>query len=98
MHSSSAASLSPAHRFDVSLGLVLIQPAVVAAVPIGEIRSAIERHRHGDWGDATALLSRTNDEALAAGSELLSSYHSFDGTPFWISTDPDHALTEVWTV
>jgi excisionase family DNA binding protein len=73
----------------VPLGRVVATPG---ALPLAEeqgvsITSLLRRHAAGDWGDVDAHDKRVNDEALANGSRILSSYGK--GTPahLWIITE-----------
>lgn len=79
----------------VSLGRVVITRAAVAALPDGDVLSAIRRHEHGDWGDLDAHDTRENELALEHGNRLLSVYHSSNGTKFYIITEHDRSLTTV---
>lgn len=53
------------------------------------------RHLAGDWGDLCDDDKARNDEALATGGRLLSSYKDDAGTKFWIITEADRSATTV---
>jgi len=77
----------------VPLGELRATPGVKAEVPISELLSALERHGRCDWGDLSAHDKRANDEGVANGDRLLSSYKSTAGVKFWIITEADRSST-----
>lgn len=76
------------------LGQTVITRTALASLPAQDI-AAMDRHRAGDWGDVGKEDSRANERALKHGERLLSVYHSFDGTEFYIITEWDRSLTTV---
>ena len=77
------------------LGQVVATPGVLQTVGSFEIRLALERHVAGDWGDICEEDAMENEFALENGYQLLSSYTSSAGVPFWIITESDRSCTTV---
>lgn len=77
----------------VEMGRILATPGILARVPRHELIAAINRHRHGDWGDACDQDRQANDSALRNGGRILSVYRSTGGTRFWIITEADRSYT-----
>lgn len=61
----------------------------------GRFDPAIYLHRHfnGDWGDLCDDDRRANDEALACGDRLFSSYEVTSDLKVWIITEWDRSVT-----
>ena len=53
------------------------------------------RHLSGDWGDLCAEDRALNEQALATGSRLLSSYMVGEQVNAWIITEADRSATTV---
>lgn len=53
------------------------------------------RHLSGDWGELGDEDRHANDEALATGNRLLSSYKDSCGCTFWIITEADRSATTI---
>ncbi len=70
-------------------------PGAIEAVTDVEMSLAIARHLQGDWGELDDEDKQANDEALKAGSRLLSAYRTKSGTKFWIITEADRSATTV---
>jgi hypothetical protein len=77
------------------LGRVVITPAALDTLRIGDVVAAIRRHVAGDWGELDDHDRQVNDEALRKGYRLLSAYRDPDGTRFWIITEADRSVTTV---
>jgi hypothetical protein len=91
--------LLPGAKFP--LGRVVITPSAAQCLPAGAIDRALKRHQSGDWGDigpeCGADVARENDEALARGWPVISSY--FKRPPdFTIVTSGDRSTTTVSTL
>jgi hypothetical protein len=91
--------LPPGAKFP--LGRVIITPSAAQCLPAGLIARALKRHQSGDWGDINAEcgadVARENDEALARGWSVISSY--FKRPPeFTIVTSGDRSTTTVSTL
>lgn len=79
-----------------SLGKVCLARIAAETLPPREVFQALARHAQGDWGDLCRRDRERNDHALATGEErLFSTYHTEDGTKFWIITEWDRSLTTV---
>jgi hypothetical protein len=68
---------------------------IVLARHSAEIASLIARHAAGDWGDIHPHLADLNNEALATGGLLHSTYILDPATELWIITEPDRSATTV---
>ncbi len=67
---------------------------------INKLREANERaqeffarHLAGDWGEVSADVCRGNDEAIATGELLFSSYRLCTGECIYITTEADRSST-----
>jgi hypothetical protein len=58
------------------------------------VNSCIGRHADGDWGGVSDDDFKANDDAVASGDRLLSSY-GVDGATLWIITEADRSATTV---
>jgi hypothetical protein len=76
-------------------GRVFVGPAAQTGLTAEDIKPALSRHVQGDWGLVDAANRRQNLRALAAKRPVQSVYQSDNGTPFWVVTDADRALTSV---
>lgn len=79
----------------VPLGQIVATPGALTALSESDIRDALRRHRHGDWGECDPEDARENDRSLVAGFRLLSVYRTADGTKFWLITEADRSVTTV---
>ncbi len=79
----------------LSLGQVLATPGALRAVTSVEIAVALARHASGDWGNVDAHDKRANDEALRAGTRVLSAYETELGQAFWVITEADRSSTTI---
>ena len=99
MTAASDEPLPPGAKFP--LGRVIITPSAAQCLPAGVIARALARHQSGDWGDISAdcgaELARENDEGIALGRPLLSSYFK-RGPDFQIVTRGDRSTTTVSTL
>jgi hypothetical protein len=77
------------------LGQVVITPAAKHAILDSEVRTALDRHIAGDWGDLCEADKAENELSLKEGFRLLSSYRAIDGTKFWIITEADRSVTTI---
>lgn len=55
----------------------------------------IIRHMTADWGIVDRFDAGANDDALRAGSRLLSAYNLKDGRKVWIITEADRSYTTI---
>ena len=49
----------------------------------------LEKHLSGDWGEVDAGDQNANDQALADGGRLLSSYRTLRGVVVWVLTEAE---------
>src|SRR5689334_3631019 len=91
--SSKGAIMTTTAKF--GLGRLVATPGALAALassgqsPI----SFLTRHASGDWGEVCAEDKRLNDEAVEAGSRLLSAYRTAKGIKVWVVTEADRSQT-----
>ena len=79
----------------VTLGRILITPAVEECIDRPDLDKALGRHAHGDWGDLNPDDYRRNELALREGGRLFSAYSDRRDIRFWIITEADRAVTTV---
>lgn len=60
-----------------------------------DVFEAFVRHIVGDWGDVCPQDWNANQDALAFGMRLLSSYVDRNDTKFWIITEADRSATTI---
>lgn len=72
-----------------TLGQVLATPGALEALAAAgeDLHEFLSRHARGDWGDLDSEDAALNDQALADGSRILSSYPLSDGKKIWIITE-----------
>lgn len=64
------------------------------------VRSSLDRHATGDWGDVGEESRRMNDDALEAErngewSDRLFSLYDIEGTEIFIITEADRSVTTI---
>ncbi len=79
----------------LKLGRVVATPGALEVLTADEIRSALDRHIRGDWGDLGDEDKRENDFAFGRSLRILSAYHAVSGVKFWIITEADRSATTV---
>jgi hypothetical protein len=78
-----------------------VYSAICEHVPFGEfVRSCVERHLSGDWGDCCSDDASRNDAALVDGSRIFSVYDIPSGlygldSKIWIITESSREHTTV---
>lgn len=83
---------------ELKLGQVVATPAVLSEIPDAEIRRALGRHRHGDWGVCCSEDWKANNVSWRKGARILSVYEytrGKDTKKFWIITEADRSYTTV---
>jgi len=77
------------------LGRLVATPGVLQAFEASGDSPAdyIRRHVTDDWGDVCAEDQAANEQALACGFWILSSYRLSNGTPIWLITEGDRSST-----
>lgn len=78
----------------VPMGNVVITPNALDQLTPADVQLGLQRHQSGDWGNLGEEDWKENDDALANGRRLLSSYRS-GSTTFWIITEADRSATTV---
>ena len=78
-----------------SLGTVVITPTALEALHGDDVQKALNRHRHGDWGELCEHDRCQNETALVSGGRLFSVYRDRSGTKFYIITEADRSATTV---
>jgi hypothetical protein len=54
----------------------------------------LSRHQRGDWGDLCKEDKQTNEQALATGERIFSSYQ-LATAKFWVITEADRSVTTI---
>jgi hypothetical protein len=76
------------------LGHVVITGGVAHSFPPSELLPALADHARGKWGDVCAEDRATNEEALANGNRLMSTFtREADGERLWSITEWDRSVT-----
>ncbi len=83
----------PAPKF--SPGQFVATPGALEKVQPEEMKAALARHLHGDWGEVCKDDRRENDISLERGFRLHSVYRTAAGVKFWIITEHDRSVTNV---
>ncbi len=79
----------------LALGRVVATPGALDCLAQDDIRSAIKRHRVGDWGEVNQEDKQENDFAFSRELRILSAYRSSNGSKFWIITEADRSATTI---
>ncbi len=77
------------------LGRLVATPNALHTLSELDIRSALARHRRGDWGELDPHDREENELGLEKGFRLFSVYKAADGTSFWIITEADRSVSTV---
>ena len=77
------------------LGEVVISPGAALKLPAAEITAAIQKHRHGDWGELDFEDSQLNDLRLQEGGPIASIYRASNAVRFYVLTESSRAITTV---
>lgn len=88
MTSSAPAKFSP--------GKIVISPAALKLLSAEDIQGAMEAHVCGQWGDLGREDCEENDRGVALGRRILSVYHTRAGLKFWIITEADRSVTNIY--
>jgi hypothetical protein len=75
------------------LGRIYVSRGAWHDLPTEEIIGMLSRHAAGDWGILSREDWERNEEALANGSRLFSSYQSDTGAKVWVITEADRLAT-----
>lgn len=79
------------------LGCAVATPGALIALKEAQdsVRTYLNRHASGDWGEVSSQDAAENELSLLAGFRLLSAYRIKDGTRIWIITEADRSATTV---
>ena len=77
------------------LGQTVITSAAQAQLHPDDVRSGLDRHSNGDWGELSESDRQSNQMALAEDARLFSAYNDRNGCRFWIITESDRSATTV---
>lgn len=77
------------------LGNIVATANALRVLTHPDMIAGLRRHQAGDWGNLTDADKAENNTAMVEGSRILSSYHSANGTRFWIITEADRSATTV---
>lgn len=80
-----------------TLGQVLITPAALALLETHEARPEkyLARHVCGDWSEMEPYDRQVNEDSIADGARVLSSYRVANKDRIWIITESDRAVTTI---
>ena len=72
-------------------GRVVATPGVLDALEASgqDTGFFLDKHLCGDWGEVDAEDQKANDQALADGGRLLSSYRTLKGVVVWVLTEAE---------
>ncbi len=68
------------------LGQVLITLGAEALLTPKEIKTALHRHQHGDYGDIDEADAHLNNTSAARCFMVMSVYRTESGAEFWVKT------------
>jgi hypothetical protein len=77
------------------LGSIMITFSAHEKLLAEDIKTALERHHLGDWGDCNSFDAEENDRAVVMGESILSFYHDRNGTRFLVTTGYDRRETVI---
>ena len=72
-------------------GRVVATPGALDALAAGgqTFDFFLEKHLSGDWGEVDVEDQKANDQALADGGRLMSSYRTLRGVVVWLLTEAE---------
>ena len=83
----------PALRQPLELGRIHTMPGAARRFSAAWLRSCLERHAAGDYGDLDSAQRMVNERSSTSGGEVLSQYVDFNGARLWIITAGDRSRT-----
>lgn len=77
------------------LGQVVATPGALATLARHQTTTSelLARHSHGDWGELCSQDQQANQEAVADGTRILSSYQLDGVSTVWVITEADRSAT-----
>lgn len=81
----------------LALGQTVATPGALAAMQQLEVSplALLSRHQRGDCGDLGEEDKQTNEQALACGGRVFSSYQVAEAVKFWVITEADRSATTI---
>lgn len=80
---------------NVTFGAVVITANAPGKLPSEDVRAALRRRGHGDYGELGAHDRTENERALKYGGRLFSAYAARNGFKFYIITESDRSVTTI---
>ncbi|MGZ8246219.1 hypothetical protein [Methylomagnum sp.] len=79
-----------------ALGQTIATPGAVEAMRQAGVSplALLSRHQRGDWDDLCREDKQTNEQALATGERIFSSYQ-LETAKFWVITEADRSATTI---
>lgn len=78
-----------------SLGRVVSTRGALAALSRDDIKTALQRHAAGDWGEVPDADRKENDLSVRKGYRVFSVFRGQNDCRFWVITEADRSLTTV---
>jgi hypothetical protein len=81
----------------LALGQTVATPGALAAMQHLEVSplALLSRHQRGDWGNLDEEDKQANEQALACGGRIFSSYQVTGAVKFWVITEADRSTTTI---
>lgn len=81
----------------LALGQTVATPGALAAMQQLEVSplALLSRHQRGDWGNLDEEDKQANEQALACGGRVFSSYQVTGAVKFWVITEADRSATTI---
>jgi hypothetical protein len=81
----------------LALGQTVSTPGALAAMQRLEVSplALLSRHQRGDWGNLDVEDKQANQQALACGGRVFSSYQVTEAVKFWVITEADRSATTI---
>ena len=81
-----------------SLGQIKIQRDSLPYIHQSEIKSALDRHARGEWGDVDTTTRNANSQGLTKPGWIISKFNCSLGKAYKIVTAPDRSVTLISVV
>jgi len=80
-----------------ALGQILIAPQAQEQLETAELRAALHRHAHGDWGEVRPDAVADNELGLCEGGSVCSVFRDARDEQFCVMTNGSRSATLVLT-